>query len=156
MYERVYGSEYNNKLSTTEIAKIVRKKIAAAKKSGELDKGFKISVRSAYFSGGSAIRLSITAVPDGVEVFNPEYYLIVARNESFRNYGQKVNRYSDEVERVRKMVHGFAQDYNHDGSETMVDYFDVNFYCNGCDVSWSKFSEAEKDLEAKVAAELSQ
>ena len=63
------GKDYqkNKDLSTTEIAKIVRDEL---KKKYPTKDGYKFSVRSKYFSGGSSIDVDIKAVP--FKVMNPE------------------------------------------------------------------------------------
>lgn len=132
MYDRTYGSSYDSNLTTTSIAKPVRKEIAALKKAGTLAKGWKISVRSEYFSMGSAIRLSIVEIPADVEPWNQER---TDRTEA---------RYSPEVVRVQKLILDIVAAYNHDGSDSMIDYFDVKFYCNGCGLAWDKFPEPQE------------
>lgn len=160
MYERTYGKSYDKTLTTSAIAKLVRQRIASLKKSGELDKGWKISVRSEYFAGGSAIRLNITAVPENVNPFNPAWFNAEARNERTTFHGNPMSRYSDEVVKVQKLIMGIVAEYNYDGSETMADYWDVNFYCNSCDLDWRKFGEQEKammqDARAKATSEQQQ
>src|SRR5687767_7020547 len=66
-----YGAKYDRDLSTTQIAAKYRQDIKAAIKSGEIPAGLKVSVRTEYFAGGSAIRASITACP-AFRVVNPE------------------------------------------------------------------------------------
>jgi len=139
MYERTYNSNYDSSLSTTDIAKKVRQEIAKMKKTGDLDKGFKFSIRAEYFSGGSAIRASITAVPEGVEAYNSEYYDAYNRGES--TYA--MSRFSAPVKAASEKVLALINSFNYDGSESMVDYFDVNFYCHSCDPAWNKFDEPQ-------------
>ena len=41
------------------------------------------------------------------------------------------------------MILELINSFNYDGSESMVDYFDVNFYCHSCDLAWNKFDEPQ-------------
>src|SRR6266571_4510193 len=65
MYERAYGTKYDTKLTTTQIAALVRAEIKAAQKElapGGFPRGLKFSVRSSYFSGGSSIDINISGI----------------------------------------------------------------------------------------------
>lgn len=141
MYERTYNENYDKSLTTADVAKIVRQKIAQLKKTGDLDKGYKFSIRSESFAGGSAIRASITAIPEGVTAYNSEYYDAYNRGESTYS----MTRFSAPVSVVSKMILALINSFNYDGSESMVDYFDVNFYCHSCDLAWNKFDEPQMD-----------
>lgn len=135
-YERVYGEKYNGKLTTTEIAKLVREEIKAEVKAGTLPKG-KYSVRSSYFAGGSSIdaRISNLAVD---AVYNPEYVEAVAKKEDTGRYTFMSEIYTPEVQAVTDRVRGMLAAYNHDGSDSMTDYFDVKFYSHvTLDWSWT-------------------
>lgn len=148
MTERAYGDKYEAGLSTPEIAKKLRQDIKAAVKAGELPKGLKVSVRSESFSGGSAIRLRVTAVPDGFTIYNPEWVAAEDKREPHH-----LPWASPEADKVARVVEGLAAAYNYDGSDTMTDYFDVNFY--GGHLVWDhKLEEADKArTRARLAGE---
>jgi len=118
MYERVFGDKYNRTLSTKEIAKLIRQEIKTI-----APQGFKISTRSEYFSGGSSIDIRIKAIPEGFILFNPAY------DPNRPRWGNGENEYySPEAKKLLDQLEAIMAAYNYDGSETQVDYFDVNFY----------------------------
>ena len=117
MYDRSYGSKYDGSLSTTEIAKRIRADIKAAVAAGELPgKPVSYSVRSAYFSGGSSIDVTIRDLPNA---FLPE---------GEHRVGGRKPWLSEEASAVLEKVEAIHWAYNHNGSEVQVDYFDVNYY----------------------------
>jgi DNA repair protein RadC len=128
MYERSYGSKYDSKLDTAEIAKRVRSEIAEALKAGELPKGLKASVRTSRFAGGSAIDITVTACPFPVR--NPERV-----EHDALPWAEQCRRRVPPLhnERARALVaklESMLRAYNHDGSDIQSDYFDVKFYQN--------------------------
>ena len=145
-YERVYGEKYDHNLTTTEIAKLVRNEITAEVKAGRLPKG-KYSVRSEYFAGGSVIDARISNL-DVKAVYNQEYVEAVAKGEDTARYTFMNEIYTQEVRAVRDRVDAMLRAYNHDGSDSMSDYFDVKFYQHvNFDWSWT-----EPILKAAVEA----
>lgn len=147
MYERTYGGNYDNELSTTDIAKKIRSWVTAQKKSGAFPKELKVSVRSKYFSGGSSIDVSITALPEDWDLFNREWFEYNASND----YAPRdVRKYTDKVERIRAEIKAYVNSFNHDGSESQVDYFDVNFYFCDVEMDWRKYYEVEKAYRESI------
>lgn len=135
-YERVFGAKYDEKLSTTEIAALVRGEIKAAVKSGKLPAA-KYSVRTSYYSGGSSIRVQISDLAKGgAAVFEPEYLArgtdflmgpsVITADDRYVRPSRYLPWVNDAVEQVEEMLRA----YNHDGSDTMTDYFDVKFYAH--------------------------
>jgi hypothetical protein len=119
MYDRTYGHKYNKELSRKQIAVCIRNDLKAAMAAGELPKGCKFSV--ACSPRGSSIDLRVTMLPAGFQIHNPDY------GETGPRYGGQ-SRYTAEAEQMLarlKHIHGA---YNHDGSDSMSDYFDVNYY----------------------------
>ena len=152
MYDRTYGSNYNDRMSTTDIAKQVRGWVTAQKKTGAFPKELKVSVRSRYFSGGSSIDVSITALPSDWDLFNREYFEIEARDHG--SMFPRVSRYTAQVEKIRAEITDYVNSFNHDGSEIQVDYFDVNFYFHGVDLDWSKFREIENAYRESIESQV--
>lgn len=118
--ERIYGSKYNRDLTTTEIAKLLRKDIKAAVKSGQLPKG-KYSITTQYFSMGSSITVRIKDID----------FLFL--NVKRVLHGEKVGIdhepiYNESGQKVLRTLEAMAVQYNHDGSDLMTDYHDVRFY----------------------------
>jgi hypothetical protein len=120
-YDRVYGAKYNDLLSSDggwvdvkDIAKAIRADIKAAVKSGDIP-AVKYSVRIDRFSGGQSINVTISGIPN-------------ARIEREHPYGGTVVANSDEANLVQHKVQAMVDAYNHDGSDSQTDYWDVRFY----------------------------
>lgn len=136
-----YGARYEEvkNLSTTEIAKRIRADIKLARKIeaklgtatgsevalvdslaalATMPKQIKVSVRSEYFSGGSAIR---------VKVYNlPEKGWGHVRETDM--WGQPRWVPGPELRAILTALEEIHGAYNFDGSDAMVDYFHVNYY----------------------------
>lgn len=110
------GNRYDSKLTTVEIAKLIRADIKAALSEGKLPAGVKVSVRSSSFSGGSAIDITITEVPEGTVIFNQDF-------DDHRR-----NSYTDQVFGWMELLRDIGLQYNRNDSDIMTDYFSVNFY----------------------------
>ncbi len=155
MYDKTYGDNHDSSLSTTDIAKKIRTWITAEKKAGNFPKELKVSVRSSYFAGGSSISASITALPKDMEVFNAEWYKIEAEmGVCFTPYG--MNRYSDDVQSIKDRIAAYINSFNYDGSESQVDYFDVNFYFCNVEMDWENYTDAERNFKAMIKETISQ
>jgi len=157
MYERVYGDKYDGNLDVADIAKLIRADIKEARKAGELPDDWKYSVRISRFSGGCSIDVAaksprptllmnpgmMIAPPDAhrdVEVPRPKHYVPLDDSAPLPEYitmrlrpGEMYeirwgDAATDEAAAVRKTLEKIMGAYNHDGSESMVDYFDVKFY----------------------------
>lgn len=139
--ERTYGKKYDSKLSSKDVAKLVRDEIKTLKKAGEMPAGVKTSVRYESFAGGSSIRISIKDTP--FNVYNPEWVAYDIENPH-SSYTPHIPRFSDEARKLKASLEAMLNAYNHDGSDAMVDYFDVKFY-SSVDFDW--------DLEKKHHAE---
>jgi hypothetical protein len=142
MTERVYGTKYNQKLSSKEIAAVIRQDIKDAIRKRQLPQGLKVSVRYDHFSGGSSIDAHITAWPDGFMWLNPDW--VVLNKEHPHQYHANVPRLTAQAKAIvdkLTVIHGA---YNHDGSDSMTDHFDVKYYGN-VDVNWElERPEAER------------
>lgn len=122
------GSKYEatKRLSTPEISKLIREDIKSAKKRGQLPAGLKVSVRSDSFSGGSSIDIRITAIPEGQQLFNPEW---AEATDNGRRYNERgLQRYTKAVQGWIDLLKEIHRSYNRDNSDSMSDYFSVNFY----------------------------
>lgn len=125
MYEIAYGSkcaETEGK-STTELAAMIRADIKAARKDkstviGRAPECVKFSIRSEYFSGGSAINIRIVGAPDSwyEDRFNERYGMMDYRQPT------------DELTALAGALKAVMNSYNYDGSEIQADYFNVRFY----------------------------
>lgn len=124
------GSKLNgNQGDVKAIASAVRKEIKAKLA------GYKFSVVKA---SSNSIRVNLTSIPDDVNLYSAEFveYLKSGDTSPFfgaqrMNANGKVssnNRYSDSVGNALDMAEAIANQYNWDRSDSMTDYFDVNFY----------------------------
>lgn len=104
------GNKYaeTKSLSTTEIAKLVRKDLKAT------FPGLKFSVTTAYFSGGSSIAIELKTKPEGFQIYTSSPLDTV--------------RYTQEAIMFMRSVEQVANAYSFDHSDTMTDYFHVRFY----------------------------
>jgi hypothetical protein len=128
-----YGAKYDHTGAqrTTDIAKLIREEIKLARKLakdgggapalidpiGDAPASIKFGVRSEYFSGGSAIDITVKGVPQ-------EWGWEQKKNEYGRMrwvHTPAMRALFDELKKVMAA-------YNHDGSDIMTDYFDVRFY----------------------------
>lgn len=152
-----YGENYidDYRVSTTEIAAHIRADLKIrrnlGKKTANLPEdavavalrdviadapaSIKFSIRTDYFSGGSSIDITIKGVPVewGWEI-DPEYDPMDYRHSRKWVETPALKALKAEVERIQ-------QSYNHDGSDSMVDYYDVRFYGH-TEVDWR---EAPRD-----------
>jgi hypothetical protein len=121
MDPRSYGSKYDGKLSTTEIAARVRAEVKAAVKSGELPKG-KYSIRTEYYSMGSSI--TISAIVPGLKVY--DVARLLADRDDPHAPATLPWRSAEATVLVDKLEAMLAA-YNHDGSDSRIDHYDVKF-----------------------------
>ena len=105
MYERHYGNNYDESLTNKQIAAKIRAWVKANYP------GYKFSVT---MSRGNAINC------DMVEC--PEHHYFYAVDDC----GDVVVALQHET--MMKEIKAYGDSFNFDGSEIMVDYFDVNFY----------------------------
>jgi hypothetical protein len=116
--ETKHGSKYDATLTTTDIAKRIRADI----KSTLPD--IKVSVRCKSFSGGSSITVEVTSVPASLQLLTADY---LAGREEFNGAAY---RYTPDARALRASLEALVAAYNFDGSDSMVDYFHVNFYAH--------------------------
>ena len=143
MYERSYGSKYaeGKNLPLSGIARLIRRDIKAAVNAGELPGSTKnYSVRTQTYAGGGSINVLATGldgmwtdctgiVPgseSGLSARTCPNHWCAANNDS--PHAERHQVLSVEGQRVKRVLNAIHGAYNHDGSEVMVDYFDVNYY----------------------------
>lgn len=83
-------------------------------------------MRKRSYSGGSSIDVKITECP--FRVLNPAQ--VIRNHENPHVYVPEYHcpRYTTEATALAKALTEIMGAYNHDGSDTMSDYFDVKFY----------------------------
>lgn len=173
MYERSYGYLYSEggNLDTAAIAKLIRADIKTAVSEGLLPDRWTYSVRIERFSGGSSIDVGVKNCADA---WTPcPGYKIGTRHDlpgggwtatgcgnpwckvggvhKDLEGAQEHDVLTEEAESAKMTLERIHNAYNHDGSESMVDYFDVNYYGTvGFQTAWSAQFEAEE--KARKAA----
>jgi len=158
MTTRTYGERYHQVTGgATEIAKAMRADIKRAVAKGTLPDGPTYSVTSEHYSGGQSINITVRGWSgawvdcDG----SCTSYWCSARNDSPHASAHKVlNPAARRAQIVLERIHGA---YNHDGSDTMTDYFDVRYYGQVTfetaeSAAWRAEDKARK-AAAKVARE---
>jgi hypothetical protein len=154
LYDRSYGSKYHTLpkyAPSRDIAKLIRADIKAAVAEGKLPKA-KYSVTTESYSGGSSINIRIQDLP-GAWVPLTEQERV--EQEARYGYIGHETKLSPEAAAALKIVEGFHWDYNYNGSNSQIDYFDVNYYGHAeVESEWhSEFRAEEKaKAEAKKAA----
>lgn len=119
------GGKYKEteNLRTCEVAKLIRKELK------ERFPGFKLSVRTQTFAGGSSIDVVIKEFPEG---FNPfcDTYHVGEEPQYSDHYAYKAyhTKYNEEAEEIKTMVERVMDQYNFNDSDGMIDYFHVSFY----------------------------
>lgn len=163
MYERSYGylyAELGEHPSAPEIAKAIRRDVRRAVDEGLLPSRWTYSVRSDTYSGGQAIDLEVRDCADawqpcdgGADCHND---WCSARNDP--KYAHAASDHvvlTDEARAARITLDRIHGAYNHDGSEHMVDYFDVRYYghVEFESESSARFRVSEKERLASRKAE---
>jgi hypothetical protein len=139
MYERSYGYKYEEggKLDTAAIAKLIRRDIKTAIREGMLPDRWKYSVTIDRFAGGSSIDVRVKDCADAWMAC-PGYRIGTRHDLPSGGYtatacgrpdctGEHMVL-SEEAEVAKMTLQRIHFAYNHDGSDSMVDYFDVNYY----------------------------
>lgn len=146
MYERSYGVKYAEPAqyaSAAEIAKLIRRDIKAAIADGDLPGTTKnYSVRSRSYSGGQSIDIVAKGLdglfeqcPGYIEnkctggVYSCGYPWCKAGGEykdsPSAQYHQILTAKGRQVENLLQAIHDA---YNHDGSNSQIDYFDRRYW----------------------------
>lgn len=149
------GHKYNSNLTTKEIAKLIRQDIKELKLTKK--NGYKISVTSDSFAGGSAIDITVKETP--FAKYTPEYLEYwslksdIERCDWIRSKGiglegycrrdqttweyhlfsasdATYGRFTPEMEKLRTVLRYLLDMYRRDDSDSQIDYFDCNFYAN--------------------------
>lgn len=117
------GAKYDSSLGVVEIAKRIRADIKAAIAAGTIP-AIKTSVRISRYSMGRSIDVTITEAP--FEVLNPAWTEACKAGACVWDL-DGISKYTDEATRVFEVVRQIRDDYNYDRSDSMTDYYDVNF-----------------------------
>jgi hypothetical protein len=129
-------------LDITEIAKRMRADIKAL----NLDKGFKVAVRTQRYSGGQSIDIRVTAVPEGFRILSDKAASWVKQFPRMEHRAPFPNSdwNSEELNTVMASLKRIHASYNRNNSDSMTDYFDVRYY-GGADLDW----QISRDCKAR-------
>jgi hypothetical protein len=133
MYSKAFGSKFDKSLDVKEIAKLLRKDLKAYVNANDLS-GLKVSTKIDRFSGGQSIDMLIVALPDGIELVNPDW------NQNYR-----ISKWSEKVTQILEDIKEMHKSYNYDGSNSMFDYFSVNYY-GQVGIDWKLESNSLKEV----------
>ena len=122
---KTVGKKYNKRLDVIEIAKLIKKDVK------RYFPQIKVSVQTRRYTGGRSIDIKITQLP-----FNPYKEEFIKNYDNWNSYslekygnrGDVQYRYTQEYLNLKQGVRNIMDSYNYDNSDTMTDYFDVNFY----------------------------
>lgn len=155
------GENYELSKDIKDIAKEVR---AYVKKNY---KEYKFSVRIERYSGGQSMSISLMSGPiDAILGYYSEEwqndFIVVVKKETptYIQYNQYHDDYNEEHASLRggyvihekvitmmKDVIGFAQRFNYNDSDGMIDYFNTNFYLHVNIGNWDKPYKNSKKVE---------
>lgn len=177
MYERSHGYKYDEggNLPTVQIAKLIRADIKTAISEGLLPARWTYTVRSHSFSGGSSIDVGVKNCADawmpcpGYKIGTKHdlpgggwtatgcgnVWCKVGGLHKDLPGAEEHDVLTEEALAATMTLERIHSAYNHDGSESMVDYFDVNYYGTvGFQTSWSARFEADEKArkQARKAA----
>ncbi len=151
MYERTYSQKHQADMGIKDIAKAVRKDIKDAQKSGDLPQ-MKVSVRIQRYSGGQSLHVDIKEFP--IQFLNA-YRVKLSQEHSNVFVGNLPSEhparelYTPLAKKALDSLQSLANAYNYNGSEIMVDYFDVNYYLHvGFD--WKAEHNQNKEIAEKI------
>lgn len=130
MTERIYGEKYNPELKVKDIAKLVKKEIK------EKYKNFKVSARTRnYHSIDITVQMpkkQYKAVDEDDLIQGIMYYDIQMRanrdGKSIPEFLKDRNILNKEGKAIEDDIEAMLSAYDYNGSDTMTDYFDRNFY----------------------------
>ena len=126
------GAKYEPGLDVAEIAKRIRVDITEAVKAGALPKGLKVSVRCRRFAGGRAVDIRVKEL--GLPIYSSEHLAWEIANvpENRRFYTATFPRarwgWNGAANEAMDTLKGILEAYNFDNSDSMTDYFHVNYY----------------------------
>lgn len=112
-----------------EIAQMVRKQIK------EEFPTLKVSVRISRYSMGQSMTVTVLESPEPLR--NPEYdqdFMYRVNRGEVSSWSEEENRklapMTEHGEKVRERIQEIVNQYRHDDSDGMIDYFDTNFYAH--------------------------
>jgi len=132
--------EATRNLSTTDIAKLVRKEIAALMASDDLPR-FKVSVKTSYYAGGSSISVSMVSE------------LPFRSVELVAESGRMELRSTEICRMIERRLEAVLDSFNRKDIDSQSDYYNVRFWGHVSDRSASRTRECE-ELQPMVGRSL--
>ena len=126
-YSIQYGQKYQRGRDIKDIAKLVRRDLKAAIQAKTLPGG-KYSVTIDRFSGGQSLDVKVSNLKTPFLMQNPERILL--ENCKADHCHPTLPRFSKRGKAYLDTIEFIVAAYNFDGSDTNVDYWNVNFYSN--------------------------
>lgn len=137
------GSKYKRDLGIKDIAKLIRVELK------NRFKDCKFSVNIQRYSGGQSLSIHLMSAPfdvftnTGIESYQVNHY---AFYDTYEDYLKKCNRDSyykiptltRKAWEVMNATAAIALSYNYDDSDSMIDYFNTNFYLHLEIAKWDK------------------
>ncbi len=114
------GSRYDHNLKKNDLAEKFREFVK------EAYPRCKFSIRSGW--AGCTYTFHISLVQADFEAFTPEYREQRGSVQLNHYYLQKEDRITDRCREVMQNIIDFCESFNYDNSDSMTDYFDVNYY----------------------------
>jgi len=132
MSNQTKGEKFDRSLETKEVAKRVRQQIRKRIKD-ENDEvfpvGMKVSVRTDSFSGGSSIDATVTQVPEGFGINNPERVKTITRNPNDVPPSlHQLPELTDAAQAVIDEIESMLGEYRHVDSDLHTDLYNCNFF----------------------------
>ena len=169
MYERSYGYKYDEggKLDTAAIAKLIRQDVKTTVREGLLPERWAYSVVMDRFSGGSSIDVRVKncadawmpcpgykvgtrhELPDGgwVATGCGNAWCKAGGEHKDSPHATPHDVLTEEAMVAKMTLERIHNAYNHDGSDLMTDYFDVNYYGT---VNFQSVESARWEAEEKA------
>lgn len=178
MYERTYGYRYDelgDHPSAAEIAKAMRADIKTAQAEGLLPKHWTYSVRSDHGSMHQSVDIRVRDCPDAWQTCDgtvpgshrdhgdgistatacPNVWCKGRNDPAYAHGAEEHEVLTEEAQAAKMTLQRIHSAYNHDGSDIMIDYFDVRYYgvVEFEDASSADFRRREKErLASRKAA----
>ena len=136
--------------SIKDIAKAIRADIKAAKKSGDLDPSLKVSVRMKNYHS-----INITIQDCDFNILNADRVKFDMENPFVSSFDAEPvagKKFTDEAIAQRQTIEEIMNSYNWDKSDSMTDYFCVNFY-GFVDFEYSLIEENRGEILRAAATE---
>ena len=133
--------------SLVDIAKAVRLDIKAAKEAGHLCSDLKVSVRKFDYAGGCSLSVNVTRC--SFQIRSTEHLLWEEENPHTYLGECPHSRYTELAKHTLAVLGRIVRAYHWDRSDSMTDYYHVNFSFHGAEFDWELRNADERDTLAR-------